>query len=466
VESAEESTVTAIGRNLRLARIFFVVVVVFGSTGSPQALGKTAASSMPATTAGNQLGWLLDALNGAGPALTKTSLAAHFSPEFLTALPVDQLLNTLVGYVKPNAPLKIARFAGPAGRNQLHAVMTTATGDWSVVISVESGGEGLINSLFFEPVSVPSPIKPITSWHDVPAWFEKIAPKTSLTIAEIKDNECVPITSLHPDTELALGSTFKLYVLGEIAREVDAGALSWDQAITVRDDLRSLPNGEMRLALAGAQYPLWYFVEQMISQSDNTATDHLIDLLGRARIEAMMATMGHADPALNEPLLLTREWFAIKLRWTSGEIKSYLASSANKKRTLLETTAEADANTLGQDEQWPDPYLIDSIEWFASSADLCRAMAYLHAQSQTPALAEVSDALSISAGLDFSAAAWKYIGFKGGYETGVKSDVWLLERSDGRWFVVSAIINDPTQEINGAAMHELIVAAVALLAKA
>lgn len=89
METAEESTVTSIGRNLRLARIFFVVVVMFGSTGSPQALGQTAAAAMPATTAGNQLGWLLDALNGAGPALTKTSLAAHFSPEFLTALPVD-----------------------------------------------------------------------------------------------------------------------------------------------------------------------------------------------------------------------------------------------------------------------------------------------------------------------------------------------------------------------------------------
>jgi beta-lactamase class A len=361
--------------------------------------------------------------------------------------------------------LKITRFAGPIGRDQLHAIMTTSTGDWSVVIGVETGGKDRINRLYFEPVYVPALVKPVKSWSDLLARFTKIAPRTSLTIAEITNNQCVPIKSLNPDAELAIGSTFKLYVLGEIAREIEAGSLSWAQSITVQDDLRSLPNGDLRLAPAGTQYPLWYFVEQMISQSDNTATDHLINLLGRATIETMMAKMGHADPALNTPLLLTREWFAIKLRWTSDEIMRYLASSPTTKQTLLEKTAESDANTLGQDEQWPNPYLVDSIEWFASSADLCRAMAYLHGQSQSAGVDEVSDALSIYSGIDFDAATWIYVGFKGGYETGVKSDVWLLERNDGHWFVVSGIINDPKQEIDGVAMHELIAAAVGFLAK-
>jgi beta-lactamase class A len=443
-----------------------VLVVLLSS--SFGALSKTAGAaelSAPATVAGGQLAWLLGALNGDGAVLSKSTLKQHFTKDFLTALPADQLLNVLVGYVKPNAPLQIARFAGSPDRDQLHAILTTSTGDWSVTLGVETGGAGRVNALFFEPVFVPAPIKPVKAWSDLLARFKKIAPRTSLTVAEITDNHCLPIQALNPDAELAVGSTFKLYVLGEIARQIDAGKLSWDQPITIRDDLRSLPNGDLRLAPAGTRYPLWYFVEQMISQSDNTATDHLIHLLGRTNVEAMMTTMGHADPALNAPLLLTREWFAIKLRWNAKEIAGYLASTPAEKRATLRTTAEADADTLGQDEQWPNSYLIDSIEWFASSADLCRAMAYLHGQAQTPGLTEIADAFSIYSGIDFDAATWKYVGFKGGYETGVKSDIWLLERADGRWFVVSGIINDPKKEIDGATMHQLIAAAVNLLAK-
>jgi beta-lactamase class A len=458
--------VTEIGRPRFFPRLILLAVLLSGSVGALPRNAGAAELAAPATVAGGQLAWLLGALNGDGSALSKTSLKQHFTKDFLTALPADQLLNVLVGYVKPNAPLNIARFAGSPDRNELHAILTTSAGDWSVILGVETGGAGRINALFFEPVFVPAPAKPVASWSDLLARFKKIAPRTSLTVAEVTDNQCTQLQSLNPDAELAIGSSFKLYVLGEIARQIDAGKLSWDQPITIRDDLRSLPNGDLRLAPAGAQYPLWFFVEQMISQSDNTATDHLIHLLGRTTIEAMMVTMGHADPALNAPLLLTREWFAIKLRWNAKEIASYLASTPAEKRVLLRTTAETDADTLGQDEQWPNSYLIDSIEWFASSADLCRAMAYLHGQAQKPGLTEIADAFSIYSGIDFDAKTWKYIGFKGGYETGVKSDVWLLERADGRWFVVSAIINDPKKEIDGVSMHQLIAAAVSLLATA
>lgn len=394
-----------------------------------------------------------------------SSLKSHFTPDFLAALPADQLLGVLMNYVEPNAPLTVSRFAGPTDQDELHAILTTAKGDWSVVIGVEASGKRRINALFFEPIAVPAPAEPVKSWADLVSRFKKLAPKTSLTVAELTPSGCLPTASLNPDQELAVGSSFKLYVAGELARQIETGKLRWDQLVTIRDDLRSLPNGDLRLAAAGSQFTVRYVFEQMISQSDNTAADHLIALLGRTNVEKMMATMGHANPALNTPLLLTREWFAIKLRWSHKQIAAYLTSQPAEKRVLLKQ-ADADANTLGQDEEWLNPYLIDSIEWFASSADLCRAMAYLHGQMGNPDLVELKDAFSIYEGISFDAATWRYVGFKGGYETGVKSDVWLLERADGRWFVVSGIINDPTQEIDGAAMHQLLAAAVGLLAKA
>lgn len=440
-------------------------MLLAASLGHLDAFAGAPSTPVPATAAGQQLGWLLDALNHGGEGLTKSTLTSHFSPDFLVALPVDQLLHILMDYVEPNAPLRIARFAGPTDQDDLHAILTAAKGDWSVVVGVESSGAHRVNALFFAPLLVPAPAKPVTGWSDLASRFKKIAPETSLTVAELTGGGCVPIAALNPDAELAVGSAFKLYVAGELARQIESGNVRWDQLITIRDDLRSLPNGDLRLAPDGSQYSLRYVFEQMIAQSDNTAADHLIALLGRTNIERMMSTMGHADPALDTPLLMTREWFAIKLRWSSQQIAAYLKSTPVEKRVLLKQ-ADAVANTLGQDEEWPNPYLIDTIEWFASSADLCRAMAYLQVRMSKPGLAEVKDAFSIDEGISFDASVWRYVGFKGGYETGVKSDVWLLERADGRWFVVSGIINDPKQEIDGAAMHELLAGAVNLLAKA
>jgi beta-lactamase class A len=204
----------------------------------------------------------------------------------------------------------------------------------------------------------------------------------------------------------------------------------------------------------------------MISQSDNTATDHLIHRLGRENIERMMATMGHADPSLNVPLLMTREWFAIKLRLSPDQVDAYLAADDATQRELLADEVEPQADTLWDGEEWTAPYLIDSIEWFASAADLCRALAALHELAGHPGLGPIQDCLSLNPGIPFDTATWTYVGYKGGYETGVKSDVWLLQRNDGRWFVIAAIINDPTKEIDGHTLMSLMVPAAALLAKA
>ena len=111
---------------------------------------------------------------------------------------------------------------------------------------------------------------------------------------------------------LAIGSVFKLYILGELGRQIAAGELSWDDEIAIDDAYRSMPSGDLHYAPAGTTYSVRYLAEVMISQSDNTATDHLLFTLGRENVEAMVATMGHADSSLMIPMLSTRELFAIK----------------------------------------------------------------------------------------------------------------------------------------------------------
>jgi hypothetical protein len=202
----------------------------------------------------------------------------------------------------------------------------------------------------------------------------------------------------------------------------------------------------------------------MIAASDNTATDHLIGLLGRENVEAALGPMGHHDPALNRPLLLTREWFAIKLRFDASQVRRYVAAGEAERRAILAEEADPAAATLTEADDWAGAYLVDTVEWFASAADLCRAAAALHQQAQAPGMAPVLDALSLNPGIPWDAGTWAYVGYKGGYETGVKSEVWLLQRADGRWFALTAVINDPEAEIDAPGLWSLARAAVDLLA--
>ena len=110
----------------------------------------------------------------------------------------------------------------------------------------------------------------------------------------------------------ALGSTFKIWVLAELAREITAGKRSWDDEMTIRDEWKSLPSGTMQTLAPGTKVTLHEMASKMIAISDNTATDHLIHLLGRGRIEDHLAEYGSTDVEINRPLLTTRDLFLFK----------------------------------------------------------------------------------------------------------------------------------------------------------
>lgn len=424
-------------------------------------------ATIPETPAGLQLAWSLQQVNDGAAGLTAADLSGHFTDNFLAALPVADLLGVFTSYLAPSGPMTVARFEGGVTATRANALLTTPSGQlWRVRLGVEAEAPFRIDDLFFEPASLPGALpKPPTSWKALEKQLAKVAPEVGFIAAEVTDGACTPVRAFHADDELAIGSTFKLYVLGELARQIAAGEASWDEPLTLRADLKSLPSGSMLYEPNGATFPLVHYAEQMISESDNTATDHLIDRLGRANIEQIMGPMGHADPSLNTPLLMTREWFAIKLRLSKAQVADYLAASETEQRAILAEEVDPQADTLWDGEEWPGPYLIDSIEWFASAADLCRATAALQDFSHQPGLAPILDCLSLKPVIPFDPATWTYVGYKGGYETGVKSDVWLLQRADGRWFAITAIINDPQKEIDGITLQKLMVPAAALLAK-
>ena len=420
---------------------------------------------IPDNAAGAQLSWALEQVNTGSNGTSEPMIAEHFSSDYLAVVTPAQLIGYFRNYLNPAAPMQVVRFEGGATELRSNAILQGPYGYWRVELAVTPDEPHKIDTLWFEPVwTTTTPASAPLSWSALKRAFVAVAPQVSVTIAEVHDGACVPIARVAPEQVLPIASSFKLYVLGELARQVSEGEASWNELLPIDPAYISQPNGEMRNLPVGSKYTLAYFAEQMISNSDNTATDHLIARLGREQVESSFAIMGQHDPTINVPLMLTREWFALRMRFADGDLQRFVAATESEQRDMLQQEADPVADTLLETELWPGQAWASHVEWFASSADLCRALAYLQMHGEQSGMEPVLNALSLEPEIVFDPATWRYVGYKGGYETGVMSENFLLQRVDGRWFTISAIIMDPVWEINGDGLRNLIVQAAQNLA--
>ncbi len=429
-------------------------------------------ASLPATPAGRQLAWVLARMN-AGQSVGAAELAQHFSAAFLKQVPPAQLVAALT-QVAAAGPLRFAGAIGPSSSTALVGRLDGASGTTlKASITVGPAAPNLIEGLLFQPYSAtPKP----TSWSEVDAGLRALAAHAAMLATYVGQSAPAPsggapavavnapVHALQADSTGAIGSAFKLYVLGALGSAVARGTARWDETLAVRNAWKSLPSGDLRNAPAGRPYTLRYLAQQMIAASDNTAADHLIHRLGRTAVEAELPAMGMRESRLDTPFLTTREMFALKLSAPPSLRDAYIAGGpAQRTRLLLQI--DALPVSLADASGWTTPRDVSTIEWFASPADLARAMVALQTASRRPAEAPIRQILGKNPGIPFDATTWRYVAFKGGSEPGVLSLTWLLTRNDGRSFVLSIVLDDQVKPIDEAAAVTVAEGAVDLLAK-
>src|SRR5215470_2724214 len=177
-------------------------------------------------------------------------------------------------------------------------------------------------------------------------------------------------------------------------------------------------------------------------------------LLGRSSIEASLASAGMASPAMNLPFLTTREIYVLKLHQWPALAQRFIAADESGRRALLASVVDrAPLPTLAEAGAWTMPRDIDSLEYFGSASDLCRAYASLAALDRRPGLAPVGQVLSVNDdGLQLDPARWKTTWFKGGSEPGALSLAYLATTRAGTSYVVTVLAEDPSQPLGGDAI--------------
>jgi beta-lactamase class A len=426
------------------------------------------ASQIPDTPIGQQLTWLLGAMNGNPDEITADIVTQHFAPEFLQQVPAAQLVPILKQTAMAYAPFVLTGFASPPTDTQASALVQSHSGQMlSVQIAVTPDAPHQIIGLLFQPAPAASGTpKAQMSWSDFDQQWSKAAAMTSFLAAEVIDQGCQPLHALNADQPLAIGSAFKLYVLGALAQEVKAGNATWDQQLAIHDEWKSLPSGTFQLVPAGTNFSLQAYAQQMISISDNTATDHLIHLLGADTVAHAVTTMGSSHADMNTPFLTTRQLFALKLAAPDELVRQYVNGNADEREALLSgpiAKLQVDPTKVSA---WTEPKEIEQLEWFASANDLCAAMQSLHQMSQQPGLEPVAEVLSVNPGISLDDHTWKAVQFKGGSEPGVLNLTWLLQRDDGRWFVVTGTLNDTHNTVSEVAALGLMQSAIGVVGSA
>jgi beta-lactamase class A len=404
-------------------------------------LATAAAAAPPAAPIAARAQQLVPLLNGAADP------AALMTPDMLRQVPAAQLAASFAQIRQAYGKALSVESAEAQSPFTILVLVRTEKAKLRLRMATEPQPPHRITGLLVEGVETLN-----DSVAGVAAELARLPGTTAFSVAALGETGPSALAGTSGEQVTAIGSSFKLFVLAELVRQIGAGERRWSDVAPL--DHRSLPSGILQDWPAGSPMTLHSLAALMISRSDNSAADTLLHLLGREKVEQLLPALGVKAAARNRPMLSTREVFAIKA--DPALTARWLATDEAQKRALL---PPLDATKIDPAALAGAPKAIDSVEWFASPADLVRVMDWLRRQGDATALA----ILAINSGLGPAAAAdFGYFGYKGGSETGVLQMTFLLRRKNGEWRAVSASWNNSAAALDEARFVALVGRLVAL----
>jgi len=419
---------------LALVAVTALATACSAAPADPAAASPAAAEPvvLPGSPVGQQARWLLDTVNS-DDAVPVQETGERLAQVMLDAAPAEEIAAVLE-QVRAGRP-----WTPTAHEEQTAQSVTTITsatgGTFDMQVAVDDGG--LITGLFF---GEPEPDRePATSWAELEEQAAALDGDVSLTVTRVADGALGErVLEVLPDGVAAtearpIGSIVKLYVLGALVQAVEEGRIGWDDPLTVTDDVRSLPSGELQDAPTGTVVSVREAAGKMISISDNTATDMVIRAVGRERVEAALADLGHSDPPRNVPLMTTRDLFrigwqdggALRAAWADGDAAERRALLDGLPGGVLDVPVSAVTDVV-----WTS-----GADWFATPDDIARAHVRLAELAATPAGEPVRGILAANPGLR-EPERFDHVAFKGGSSVGTLALAYLVEDGDEAWTIV------------------------------
>ncbi|MFJ8864706.1 Cpe/LpqF family protein [Streptomyces sp. NPDC102473] len=377
-----------------------------------------AALDADGTPLGRRTRWAVELLT-APEAPAEQDLSGVFVPVFLARHP--QGFSATVEQWRGQGPFTVADYQPVA-----HKSWVTLEGPTGVrsTLSLTLDSSGLIRVLHLGPETVTPPVR---TWEDLERALEQPGVTWSALVTRADGGAAGTLYAKDADRPMPNGSSYKLYLMRALAEAVAAGTVRWDDEVTVRPALRSLPTGDMQELPDDSRVPVRETAYKMIAMSDNTAADLIQDLLGRDAVERAVVAGGHSEPALLRPFLTSHEVFEIG--WGAPEVRAeWVAADEAGRRRLLERIAGP--MTVRGSDLGPTVHRL-GLDWHMSAWDVSRVLTALAEDGTADPSGVVDDILTAYPGVPIDSARWPRAVFKGGSCPGVMMFCWLLEDPDG-----------------------------------
>jgi|AntRauTorckE6833_2_1112554.scaffolds.fasta_scaffold01451_9 beta-lactamase class A len=269
--------------------------------------------------------------------------------------------------------------------------------------------------------------------------FKELEGEVSVYVAKNNQKE---LLTYNEDKSLAVASSFKLYVLKVLYEEIETTEKTWEDIIKLKEKNMTLPSGILQNWSIDTPLTVKTLANLMISLSDNTATDHLIDYVGRKEIEKLLDEK-------NKPFLKASEMFKLKYGIDDDRVNEFLNSKTESKRDIL---ANLNDVTVGRNDISGSPRLINSIEWFFTTEELAKTIYDLKDASElriNPGLASKDD--------------WYLVGYKGGSEVGVIQFTHILQKNPNSDIYTVSVTANNQNGVNNNQVQELVVRLISVL---
>lgn len=335
-----------------------------------------------------------------------------FTQDFLAAVPPAKL-DEIIGKLKDAfGPLVSVEGTG----QQLTVLLESA----EVPTQITLDAEGKIAGLFFA-----SPEATGGTLQDYVSAIANLPGATALLVI----SEGAVVAEHDADEPLAVASTFKLAILSALRSAYTDGLLSPETVVSIDERWKSLPSGVMQSWPAGMPVTLATLATQMISISDNTATDALVHIIGREAIAAISPR--------NTPVPTTADIFKLNAPQNVGLLTQWQQSDESGRHEVLEKLAEVPLPAAGDISS-----ATATAEWFLTVQETCAL------------LEDVADDPAFSANPGLTRRGdWQSVAFKGGSDNGVLNFSTRVVDAAGKAHCVSATWNDgttlDTQKLSG-----------------
>ncbi len=404
---------------------------------------------LPVSSTATRLTWLLNELRST-ETTTATEVNANFDSGWLSQISVQATIDFIasVRASYPNAvvtdligwsPIRVSAVIDSPGSPPPSGFLTFGTrygAAGKIVLFGVSGFGG----------SVQYPIDQGLSLVQAADKFATLSTAAALLVGRIEANgQCSVVEARNATTPRATASIFKTWVLAGLGEAVALGDIDsrTNQALLASE---IAPGGLINGEPLGTNFPIRDLAILMMGNSDNTATDHLHELVGRSALETMVVSSGHASPSGLQPFLNISEQFHLFYSFPYVDSVAYNNGNYAYRANFLQTSI-VPLGPLGTGPFFHADLLTEA-SWKASPIDICRAFSWLRSLPQgSEALAVVDAALGAQAAQPGVRGDFDRVWYKGGSLASganglhVLTHAWMLEDAGNRPYVVVAMSN-------------------------